>query len=179
MNIYDDYIKYIEENNYLIKLLENNVPAIYVLFEDVLVVLNYIVEEYQKGSQLNEDLKDFFDAGYGYLTSVMTDLKMIFDDYFKKDVILLTKYGNLITYFFYIEDLKCHLDAEELLTKSKQKTIDDIQQEIETILVNKLEPSDDLTDKYELKISKITSAKDNYHPIYTIFALIREELNLF
>ena len=65
------------------------------------------------------------------------------------------------------------------MTKSKQKTIDDIQQEIETILINKLEVSDDLTDKYESKISKITSSKDNYHPIYSIFALIREELNLF
>ena len=118
-NIYDDYIKYIEENNYLIKLLENNAPSIYVLFEDVLAVLDYIAEEYKKGSQLEEDLKDFFDAGYGYLTSVMTDLKMIFEDYFKSDVILLSKYGNLITYFFYIEDLKCHLDAEELLTKTK------------------------------------------------------------
>ena len=179
MNIYDDYIKYIEENNNLLKLLENNAPTIYVLFEDVLAVLNYISEEYQKGSQLEDDLKDFFDAGYGYLTSVMTDLKMIFEDYFKKDIILLSKYANIITYFFYIEDLKCHLDAEELLTKSKQKTIDDIQQEIETILINKLEVSDDLTDKYESKISKITSSKDNYHPIYSIFALIREELNLF
>ena len=34
MNIYDDYIKYIEEHNYLIKLIENNAPSIYVLFED-------------------------------------------------------------------------------------------------------------------------------------------------
>ena len=58
MNIYDDYIKYIEENNYLLNLLETNVPTIYVLFEDVLAVLNYISEEYQKGSQLDEDLKD-------------------------------------------------------------------------------------------------------------------------
>ena len=48
MNIYDDYIKYIEENNYLIKLLENNAPSIYVLFEDVLAVLDYIAEEYKK-----------------------------------------------------------------------------------------------------------------------------------
>ncbi len=179
MNIYDDYIKYIEENNYLLKLLENNTPSIYVLFEDVLAVLNYISEEYQKGSQLDDDLKDFFDAGFGYLTSVMTDLKMMFEDYFNKDIILLTRYDNLITYFFYIEDLKCHLDGEEVLTKSKRKIIDDIQQEIETILVNKLEPSLDLTDKYETKIAKITSLKDNFHPIYSIFALIREELNLF
>lgn len=179
MNIYDDYIKYIEEHNYLIKLIENNAPSIYVLFEDVLAVLEYISEEYKKGSKLEADLKDFFDAGFGYLTSVMTDLKMMYEDYFKSDIILLSKYGNIITYFFYVEDLKCHLDAEELLTKNKQKIIDDIQQEIETILVNKLEVSEDLTDKYEAKISKITSTKDNYHPIYTIFALIREELNLF
>lgn len=179
MNIYDDYIKYIEENKELIKLIENNTPAIYVLFEDVLAVLEYIADEYQKNSKIDADLKDFFDAGFGYLTSVLTDIKMMYEDYFKKDIILLSKYGNIITYFFYVEDLKCHLDAEELLTKTKQKVIDDIQQEIETILINKLEIDNDLTDKYEAKISKITSTKDNYHPIYTIFALIREELNLF
>jgi hypothetical protein len=179
MNMYEDFFKFIEENKSFLKSIEVYSPTLYVLFEDVLVVLDDIYKNYNDNSKIDEELKDFFEAGFGYITNVLSEIKMMYEDYFKSDIKLMDIYSSLIIYFFYVEDLKCHLDAIESLTDSKKKIIDDIQLEIETILQNKKPIDETLTEKYEVKISKITSAKDNFHPIYTIFSMIREELNLF
>lgn len=179
MNMYDDFSKFIEENKSFLKSLEVHSPTLYVLFEDVLVVLEYIYKNYTDNSKIEEELKDFFEAGFGYITNVLSEIKMMYEDYFKGDIKLMDVYSGLIIYFFYVEDLKCHLDAIESLTDSKKKVIDDIQLEIETILQNNKKFDETLTEKYEVKISKISSVRDNFHPIYTIFSMIREELNLF
>lgn len=179
MNMYEDFSKFIEENKSFLKLIEVHSPTLYVLFEDVLVVLEEIFKNYDENSKIEEELKDFFEAGFGYISNVLSEIKMMYEDYFNADIKIMNIYSSLIIYFFYVEDLKCHLDAIEALTDSKKKIIDDIQLEIETILQNNKQFDETLTEKYEVKISKVTSVKDNFHPIYTIFSMIREELNLF
>lgn len=179
MNMYEDFSKFIEENKSFLRSIEVYSPTLYVLFEDVLIVLEDIYKNYNDNSKIDEELKDFFEAGFGYITNVLSEIKMMYEDYFHSDIKMMDVYSSLIIYFFYVEDLKCHLDAIESLTESKKKIIDDIQLEIETILQNNKPIDETLTEKYEVKISKITSVKDNFHPIYTIFSMIREELNLF
>mgnify|MGYP003304434027 CR=1 FL=1 len=179
MNKYDDYAKYIEEKRPFLNEIKYNAVNVYVLFEDIIEVLDYLIKMYQKEGKIDEDLIDFFDVGFGYLTSVITDIEMMYNEYFHKNIEMLNAYSNLIIYFFFVEDLKCHFDANEVLTESKKKTIDSIQKEIEEIFAKNLPISDEITEKFEVKIDKMFTKSDNFHPIYSIFAMVREELNIF
>lgn len=179
MNKYDDYAKYIEEKRDFLNEIKNKAINVYVLFEDIVTVLDYFIEMYKKDGKIDDDLIDFFDVGFGYLTSVISDLEMMYKEYFHEDINLLNAYSNLIIYFFFVEDLKCHFDANEVLTDTRKKTIDSIQKEIENILAKNMPVNDEITEKFEVKIDKMITKNDNFHPIYSIFAMVREELNIF
>lgn len=179
MNMYEDYNKYIEEKKPFLNLIEQKATNIYVLFEDILVVLDYIVHEYLHHGHTDEELNDFFEAGYGYLNSVLNEIEIMYKDYFKENIELMNSYSNLIIYFFYADDLKCHLDASENLTDNKKKVLDSIQAEIENILIKNLPVEDGLVEGYEVKLDKLITQKDNFHPVYSIFSMIREELNIY
>ena len=178
MNIYEDYTKYILDNKALLDALQANVPSVYVLVEDVIVVLDFIVGEIKKNSKVEEELQDFFVAGYNYLTSIINEMRIMYVDYFKSDIELFARYSQLIVYFFYIDDLKGHLDATDKLTKENKELIDDIQLEIERKLVRCEEIDTSRIDYYENIIEQLDT-DNTYHPIYTIYAMIREELHLY
>lgn len=178
MNMYEDYAKYILDNNSLLSKLQSNVPSVYVLIEDVIQVLDFIVGEFRKNSKIDADLQSFFTAGYNYLTSVINEIKIMYVDYFKSNIETFTKYSPLIVYFFYIDDLKGHLDASEKLSNDNRKLIDEIQLEIEHTLVKCEEIDQTRIQHYENVIEQLDSDK-SYHPIYTIFAMVREELHLY
>ena len=82
MNMYEDFSKFIEENKSFLKSIEVYSPTLYVLFEDVLVVLDDIYKNYNDNSKIDEELKDFFEAGFGYITNVLSEIKMMYEDYF-------------------------------------------------------------------------------------------------
>lgn len=178
MNIYEDYSKYISDNSKFIEMIKNNVPSVFVLIEDVIVVLEYIVKQYDKYKKVEEDLQDFFEPGYRYLISLITEMTIMYQEYFKNDIKLFSKYSSLIVYFFYIDDLKGHLYSFDKLTEENKKLIDSVQEEIESTLVNNLELNQDKINQYEVIIEELDNDK-SYHPIYSIFTMVREELHLF
>lgn len=178
MNIYEDYSKYISDNSKFIELVKNNVPSVFVLIEDVIVVLEYIVKQYDKYKKVEEDLQDFFEPGYRYLISLITEMTIMYQEYFKSNIKLFAKYSSLIVYFFYIDDLKGHLYSFDKLTEENKKLIDSVQEEIESTLVNNLELNQDKINQYEVIIEELDNDK-SYHPIYSIFTMVREELHLF
>ena len=178
MNIYEDYAKYILDNDSLLRSIQSDVPSVYVLVEDVIQVLDYVVKEKKKNSKIDEDLNSFFTAGYNYLTSVINEMKIMYVDYFKSNIETFSKYSQLIVYFFYIDDLKGHLDAMDKLSKANRQLIDEIQLEIEHTLVRCDEVDPEKIQHYENVIEQLDFDK-SYHPIYTIFAMVREELHLY
>lgn len=178
MNIYEDYSRYISDNHKFIELIKNNVPSVYVLIEDVIVVLDFIVKQHEQYNKVEEDLADFFEPGYRYIISLITEMTIMYQEYFKSDIELFSKYSSLIVYFFYIDDLKGHLYSFDKLTDDNKKIIDKVQEEIETVLVNNLEPDQNKLIEYEVIIDQLDTDK-SYHPVYSIFTMVREELHLY
>ena len=109
MNMYEDYNGYMADMRDLIKKLEETSSGVYVLLEDVLRVTKYIYEEHEKGSKLDEVLEEIFEAGFGYLSNVLSDISIMYHEYFNDDIKLFNYYAPLIVYSIYLEDYRCHL----------------------------------------------------------------------
>ncbi len=179
MNIYEDYLKYKEDNKAFLDVVHKNAYSIEILYEDVLAVLDYVASMYQKNGSVEADLEDLFDMGLTYMANLVSELVTMYHDYFGENIDLMNSYSHHIIYFFYLEDYKCHLDACELLTDNKRKQIDNMQKELEETLINKAPISEDALASYEERLDKLINKKDEFHPVYVIFSSIRELLNLY
>ncbi len=178
MNIYEDYSGYMTDMKDLIKKLETSSSGVYVLLEDALMVTKYIYEEHEKGSKLDEVLEEIFEAGFGYLSNVLNDLNIMFQDYFSGDIELFNYYAPLIVYSIYIEDYRCHLLADELLDEEREILIKRIEEEIDQMLVNKKPFNMEVIDAWEEEVLKVAPEGDQFEPVYIIYSMIVEELHL-
>lgn len=178
VSIYEDYFSYISEHQKTVELLKKKLPNIYVLVEDVIKVTDYIWKEYDNKSKISDELAEIFEIGFGYLTNVLADLEAIFQEYFNNMPDKINYYAPLIIYSVYLEDYRCHLETEEILTDSIKERIDEIQEEIDSIM-NKSLPFDiTLIDKYEDEVLSMVTDKTHFQPVYVVFAMICEELDL-
>lgn len=178
MNIYEDYNGYMVDMKELIKKLESTNSGVYVLIEDALRVTKYIYDEYQKGSKIDEVLEEIFEAGYGYLSNVLSDVSIMYQEYFSSNIDLFNYYAPLIVYSIYLEDYRCHLQAEELLTEEREEFIKNIEEQVDQVLANKSPYDMEMIDSWEEEISKIAPTGDKFEPVYIIYSMIVEELNL-
>ncbi len=178
MNIYEDYNGYMTDMRDLIKKLEETSSGVYVLLEDVLTVTKYIYEEHVKGSKLDDVLEEIFEAGFGYLSNVLGDINIMYQDYFNSDMELFNYYAPLIVYSIYLEDYRCHLEAEELLTEEREEFIKNIEEEVDHVLANKMPFDMEMIDTWEERIFKIAPKGDKFKPVYLVYSMIVEELKL-
>ena len=155
MNMYEDYNGYMADMRDLIKKLEETSSGVYVLLEDALTVTKYIYEEHEKGSKLDDVLEEIFEAGFGYLSNVLSDISIMYHEYFNDDIKLFNYYAPLIVYSIYLEDYRCHLDAEELLTEEREMIIKNIEEQVDQLLANKVPYNMDKIDEWEEEILKI------------------------
>ena len=96
MNIYDDYINYLDECMELLDLLRENNSPLLIVVNDVIKVTDYIYQQYDKKQPISEELEEIFTLGFGYLSNVLTELKSYYEDCFDKDIKKLNKYAPLI-----------------------------------------------------------------------------------
>lgn len=178
MNIYEDYNSYIVDMKNLIKMLENSKSPVYILIEDALNVTKYIYKEHEKGSKLDDVLEEIFEAGYGYLSNVLNDLNIMYEEYFDSNIDIFNYYAPLIIYSIYLEDYRCHLEAEELLTEEREEFIKNIESQVDSLLANKVPYNMEKIDEWEEEILTIAPAKDKFEPVYIIYSMIVEELHL-
>lgn len=179
MNIYDDYGNFIEENESLINKLKEKESPILTTFMDVVKVLDYVYEQYLAGDKIEEELVDIFDIGFGYFFNVMNDIKTYYVDYFNENFDILNYYSNVIVYHIYLDDFKCYLDNDEILTPERKRVIEKIEDKIEDILSKRLPYSQEDIDSFDEDIHSIMPSKDKFKPVYSVFLLITEELNIF
>ena len=178
MNMYEDYNGYMTDMRDLIKKLEETSSGVYVLLSDALLVTKYIYDEHEKGSKLDEVLEEIFEAGFGYLSNVLSDISIMYKEYFNEDIKLFNYYAPLIVYSLYLEDYRCHLEAEELLTEDREQTIKKVEEEIDQLLANKAPYNMEKIDEWEEEILGIAPKKDKFEPVYIIYSMIAEELHL-
>lgn len=179
MNIYDDYSEYMAEMKPLLKILKKTYSKLLFIIQDVITVCDYVEKLTKEKSNIDDDLAELFESGFSYIANILTDIKLYYEEYFNKDIILLNSYSSLILYHFYLDDFKGYLDVSELLTDERKKVIDDLEDEIDHILVNQKKVDDCLIERFEQLISEITPKYDNFKPVYAVFSLVCEELRLF
>lgn len=179
MNIYDDYGNYLGEIEVLLnKLTSQSSPVLYCL-SDVINVLDYIYRKYLDKAKIDAELEEIFEIGFGYISNSLNDIKTYYEEYFNKDIVLFNQYANLITYSILIDDLKAYLISEERLTKEKEKALDNALNQIDNVMVNNLAITGDIICDIEEAYEASLPKKNDYKPVYTVFAMIAEELGLY
>ncbi|MFR7881801.1 MAG: hypothetical protein ACLU5J_10205 [Christensenellales bacterium] len=177
-NIYEDYANYISECQELIEEMIQYNSSVYYAIADVLKVTDYIYQKNEKKETIDEDMLEIFEIGYGYLANVLGDLKTYYLDYFDKNIEVFNYYSGLMLYSIYIEDYKSHLNVQDLINDDIEKNLTDLIYKIDGILVNKKPYDKNTITDIEAKVSENKPQNDNYKPVYNVFRLIVEELDL-
>lgn len=178
MNIYEDYQKYIKEQEAFIKKLKKMDSPILAVFEDIKAVLDYTSKLASQNYKIDEDLQEAFDVGFQYLINVFSDLKLYYDDYFKKDIDRLNYYAYLIVYTFNLDDYLGYLQDENLLEDNLKQVIDDIQNQIDQIMVKNENFDVQLLDQFDVRIAEVDRPNNRFNPIASIFSRMREILDI-
>lgn len=179
MDIYEDYGNYIGEKEQLILKLKETSSEVLLCLSDCIKVLDYIYRKHMDKAKIDPDMEDIFDIGYGYLSNSLNEIKTYYEDYFDKDINMLNKYAHLIVYSILIDDIKGYLDGEEYLTPERKKTLDDDAYLIDKVMINKEEVTSDIKQRIECDISSVLPKVNTYRPVYSVFELIAEELELY
>jgi hypothetical protein len=177
--MYDDYNKYIIENEELLNNLKNSDSNVLLCLSDVLEVLEYIYKKYLDQAKIDNDLEEIFEIGFGYLSNSLVDIKTYYVDYFKKDIILLNRYSTLIVYSILLDDLKGYLLSEERLTEERKATINNASILIDDVMINLKEIDGDVIVTIEEAFETSLPKKHNYKPVYSVFQMIAEELGIY
>ena len=179
MNMYDDYNKYIIENEELLNYLKDSESSVMYCLSDVLEVLDYIYKKYVDNAKIDAELEEIFEIGFGYLSNCLLEVSAYYNDYFKKDVILFNKYSIYIVYSIMLDDVKGYLLSEELMNEAKEQVLNNAAKLIEDTLLNKKDVNREVIDEIEEAIEKVLPKKNDYRPVYAVFAFIRDELGIY
>ena len=179
MNEYQDYYNYKKEHKELLHKLEAVNSSINLCLDDVIRVLDYIYEKHEDGAKIDDDLAEIFDVGYGYFAGIMQDISIYYKDYFNCNIDVLNGYSNLIVAQIMLDDIKSFLDVEDYLTEERQETFDKVQSEIDSILVNKKPVTSEYMEALQETIESLLPLNLSYKPVYDVFAMIAEELNVY
>lgn len=179
MNIYDDYNKYIIENEELLNYLKSTNSSVMYCLADVLEVLDYVYKKYVDKVKIENELEEIFEIGFGYLSNCLIDINTYYNDYFGKDIILFNKYSTLIIYSILLDDVKGYLLSEERLTEERSELLDKAAKLIEGTLINIKEINPEEVAEIEDILEMVLPKKNNYKPVYAVFAMIAEELGIY
>ncbi|MBE6130099.1 MAG: hypothetical protein E7183_00030 [Erysipelotrichaceae bacterium] len=179
MNIYDDYNKYIIENEELLNYLKSSNSSVLYCLADVLEVLDYVYKKYVDKVKIDNELEEIFEIGFGYLSNCLIDINTYYNDYFGKDIILFNKYSTLIIYSILLDDVKGYLLSEERLTEERSEMLDKAAKLIEGTLINIKEINPEDVAEIEDILEMVLPKKHNYKPVYAVFAMIAEELGIY
>lgn len=179
MNIYDDYNKYIIENEELLNYLKSSNSSVLYCLADVIEVLDYVYKKYVDKVKIDNELEEIFEIGFGYLSNCLIDINTYYNDYFGKDIILFNKYSTLIIYSILLDDVKGYLLSEERLTEERSEMLDKAAKLIEGTLINIKEINPEDVAEIEDILEMVLPKKNNYKPVYAVFAMIAEELGIY
>lgn len=169
----NDYKSWLKENDKLINSLKGSI--ILDRFSDMFTVLNFLSK---RENELDSDLSVIYDSGFAYLFDRLGYIEEFLDEDFSGDINELLKYDLLINYYIYIEDLVDVLLDKEADMSIYQPRLDEISNDIENIISNKLEFDDEKIEKYNMLIDGALPSKDDLWTVPEIFSRILDELIL-
>ncbi len=178
MNIYEDYVSYMNEVQELIEVMIKNNSSIYYVLSDVIKVTDYIYRFHEENENMDEDLEEIFDIGFGFLANTLEDLKTYYYEYFEKDIDKFNYYSELMLYSVYIEDYKGYLEVNDKLNDDVEKALNELIYQIDSILVNKKPYDKSFVISLDSVIDTIHPYDPDYKTVYNVFRLIVEELGI-
>ena len=139
----------------------------------------YVQKEYFAKSKISEELEEIFEVGYGYLTNVLSDLEVMFKEYFNDNDDKIEYYTPIIVYSVYLDDFKCHLESEEKLTERHKEYLESAIDNLDHIMNHlhhyDMKELDNLINELNIEFEEFSK----FQPVYAVFALVCEELDLF
>ena len=173
-----DYRHYFSDNQNLINNLRNNNFVLYDRIKDVIYSLDFIADNFEKyeNHESATDFEDIFEVGFSYFHSQLEQVKIYYEEYFKKDIILLKKYDSLINLVLYIDDFIETLKEKEYFTKVREETLKEVYEKVETILSQKLEWSQEDYEDMNEKILSCAPYKVDITTTQELFVKIAEEI---
>lgn len=178
MNVYDDYISYLGENMDIISALKDSESPVLTIINDVIRVNDYIYQQYSKKNTIDEDTEEIFSLGYGYLSNVISDFKTYYVEVFEQDINLLNKYSSVLISLIILDDFKSYLDVIERLDDETKKEIDELMYKLDSMIENRRQINQELLEDVEILLSEKESQELDFRPVYIVYAMIAEELEL-
>lgn len=178
MNIYEDYINYMNEHSELIEHLYSTNSKVLACIEDVIRVTDYIYQLSEKEVEISDELAEIFEIGFGYLVNSINDLETNYKDYLNKDVILFNQYSNIMVYGILFEDLKSFLMSNDEYDEDIKEIIEPILTEIEDTIANKKEYTEQKIKQYSDILENLDFGQ-SFKPAYAVFSMIADELEIY
>jgi hypothetical protein len=172
----NDYNSWIKENKTFLNKLANHNSLLYDNLNDVVKVVDYI----NSGKPVPKDIdsKLFFDTGYAYLNTTVSELKLYLEKYFNNDIHILLEYESLIFYSLYLDEIKMLIIDQNKYTETIKAEFDRILQEIEDTLSQRRPFSDDMITDFNIALESVLPKDVTYITIPEIFFRAAEELNI-
>lgn len=178
MNIYEDYINYLDECMGLITELQNSNSSVLLILQDVIKVTDYIYQQYEKKSKIDEELEEIFSLGFGYLSNILSDFKTYYEEYFDKNIETFNSYAPVLIDAIVLEDFRSFLEVSDEMNEEISKEIEAKLYQIDGILANKKKYDEELLESIETIIEERMPKTVEFKPVYTVCAMISEELSL-
>lgn len=178
MNIYDDYISYLDESMEILDVLRINKSPILVVIDDVLKVTDFIYQQYAKNKKIDDDMEEIFSLGFGYLSNVISDVKTYYEECFDKNIEELNKCSSLLINLFVLDDFKSFLEVSDRLSEELAKEIDKLLERLDRLIANKKGNQIEILEEVEILIDQSTPDNMVFHPVYTVYAMILEQISL-
>ncbi|MCK9470378.1 MAG: hypothetical protein WC006_04875 [Bacilli bacterium] len=172
----NDYKSYIHANYNFIELLRENNSLVYDRLSDLLKVLGFIELLYDQKKPIEEELELIFDVGFSFFHEQFEEIKLYYNNYFKRNFLKFMENELLINYTLYLDDLEEVLKEKKIYDNEIDNSFKEIKQEIDDILRSKKNISIDTLNRYNEIIELLV-------PVGTlttleIYAMIVEELQI-
>lgn len=174
--MYDDFIKWYEENEDFLTHLFNHNSIIFDRLNDVLKVLSFVSQMEKK--DINDDLDFIFDVGYAYVFNRVSEIKLYLEKYFNNDIHTFLKFEELINYTMYLDDLKTVFEEKEKYTDIIEEGFEEIASRIEEIVQKRKHFKSDLVDEFNVILLSVVPSNDEFLTTPEVFMRIAEELNI-
>lgn len=174
MNIYEDYINYMNEHNDMLDKLYSTESEVLFCLEDVIKVCDTIYQMYDKEETLSDEINEIFEIGFGYLVNTINDLNSYYKDCLNSDIIQFNHYARILVYSILLDDYKAYLVSNEDYEGKEQEVIEKALKDIDEIVSNKKAFGEETLASLEKVVS--LASREEYKPSYIIFSMIFEEL---
>lgn len=178
MDIYTDYVNWKFENHEFIQALVKTRSKTISRFSSVIVVVDYLYEQYTKRGSLSSDEEVFFSVGFDYIHDNFYTIKTLFEYNFHKDYTAMEAYAKTINLLLYTQEFQSEL-ANHGLEKDLKKL-----EEFETQITTYLDKKENVPDAFFPMLDDIVNPifeRNNLelNPIESIYYEIAIEYGIY